>query len=74
MNGKIPDFVLVVSVEEAFMHCSKSSVRSRLWKPETWTQEDVPTLAHWVTATVRKEQTLEEVQAIHDRDRETRLY
>ena len=36
VNGREPELVLVVEVEEAFMHCSKAFIRSRLWHPETW--------------------------------------
>jgi hypothetical protein len=64
-----------VDVEQAFMHCSKSLVRSRLWSPDTWEHaSDAPTLAQWVKSTVDTNETLEEVQGNHDRDRETRLY
>ncbi|WP_068298908.1 MSMEG_1061 family FMN-dependent PPOX-type flavoprotein [Pararhodobacter sp. CCB-MM2] len=75
VNGKLPELVLVVTVEQVFMHCSKSSVRSRLWKPAEWPDtEGVPTLAQWVKSHVATEQTLEEIQAVHDNDRLTRLY
>ena len=75
INGRLPDLVLVVDVEQVFMHCSKSLVRSRLWSPETWEHaSDAPTLAQWVKSTVDTNETLEEVQGNHDRDRETRLY
>ena len=75
INGRIPDLVLVVDVEQVFMHCSKSLVRSKLWSPETWEHaHDAPTLAQWVKSTVDTEETLEQVQGNHDRDRETRLY
>lgn len=75
VNGRVPDFVLVVAVEQVFMHCSKSVVRSRLWSPENWQDAaDAPTLAQWVKSHVPTEQTLDEVQAVHDNDRLTRLY
>ena len=75
VNGRLPDLVLVVTVEQAFMHCSKSSVRSRLWAPEMWPDtRGVPLMSEWVKAAVDTEQTLDEVQAIHDKDAATRLY
>jgi len=75
INGRLPELVLVVTVEQVFMHCSKSLVRSRLWQPETWTYADsAPSLAQWVKSSVSTSETLEEVQIVHDRDRETRLY
>ena len=75
INGRLPDLVLVVDVEQVFMHCSKSLVRSKLWLPDTWEHaQDAPSLAQWVKSTVETEESLEQVQGNHDRDRETRLY
>ena len=31
VNGKAPRSALVISVEEAFLHCGKALIRSRLW-------------------------------------------
>ena len=46
VNGKAPNLVLVVDVEEAFMHCPKCIIRSNLWKSEQWPDRtNVPTLA-----------------------------
>ncbi|MDU8943238.1 MSMEG_1061 family FMN-dependent PPOX-type flavoprotein [Ovoidimarina sediminis] len=75
VKGRLPDLVLVVEVEQVFMHCSKSTVRSRLWAPESWPERrSAPTLAEWVKSTVETDETLDQVQGNHDRDRETRLY
>lgn len=75
VNGKEPQVALVVEVEEAFMHCSKAFIRSRLWYPDRWpARKSAPTLADWVIGTVDKQQTKDEVQAIHTNDEETRLY
>ena len=46
VNGKTPEMIFIVKVEEAFMHCPKCVVRSRLWKPDAWPdRSNVPTLA-----------------------------
>jgi len=75
INGKEPLFAPVIDVEEAFMHCSKSFIRSRLWHPDHWPKRrSAPTLAEWVIATVDREQTLEEVQGDHSADESARLY
>lgn len=34
VNGKPPQSGLVVRVEEAYLHCGKALIRSRLWDPE----------------------------------------
>jgi PPOX class probable FMN-dependent enzyme len=36
VRGKRPELALVVSVREAFVHCGKCMLRSRLWQPESW--------------------------------------
>jgi PPOX class probable FMN-dependent enzyme len=75
VNGKEPLLAMVVEVQEAFMHCSKSLIRSRLWHPDKWpARKTAPTLAQWVLATVEKKQTLDEVQDDHSSDEEKRLY
>ena len=75
VNGKEPLLALVVNVEEVFMHCSKSFIRSRLWHPDNWhPRRTAPTLAEWVVGTVEREQGVDEVQTIHTDDEEKRLY
>jgi len=45
VEGKLPQSVIVVSVEGAYMHCAKAFMRSQLWHPETWPgRESMPTL------------------------------
>ncbi|MEH6739483.1 MAG: MSMEG_1061 family FMN-dependent PPOX-type flavoprotein [Sulfitobacter sp.] len=34
INSRVPDFAILVKVEEAFFHCGKSITRSKLWSPE----------------------------------------
>lgn len=34
INGRVPDFAIVVTVEEAFYHCGKAILRSKLWSPD----------------------------------------
>jgi predicted pyridoxine 5'-phosphate oxidase superfamily flavin-nucleotide-binding protein len=75
INGKEPLLALVIDVEEAFMHCSKSLIRSRLGHSDHWPdRKAAPTLAEWVIATVDRDQTLEEVPDNHGTDEGTRLY
>ncbi len=75
VNGREPLLALVVEVEEAFMHCSKAFVRSRLWDPDVWpAAKTAPTLAEWVIASVDREQTLEELEAKHRDAYAKRLY
>jgi len=46
VNGHKPDLALLVRVEEAFFHCGKSMIRSRMWQPDLWNSIDgLPTYA-----------------------------
>ena len=75
VNGKVPELVLVISVENAFMHCPKCVIRSKLWKPEQWPdRSNVPTLAEALVAHAALGDTVPEMQAYVDRDAATRLY
>jgi uncharacterized protein len=63
VNGKDPLLCLVIDVEEAFMHCGKSSVRSGIWKPEMWPdRSNVPTVAESVKANARATESLEDLE------------
>lgn len=40
VKNKLPNFAIVVRVEEAMFHCGKSMIRSNLWNPEKWESID----------------------------------
>lgn len=45
VDGKLPQSVIVVTVEAAYMHCAKAFMRSQLWQPDTWPErQTLPTL------------------------------
>ena len=74
VNGKDPNLVLIVTVEEAFMHCPKCIARSKLWSPEHWPdRSNVPSLAEAIVVHAKSPETVAEVQAIID-DGTARLY
>ena len=75
VNGKTPNLVLAVTVEEAFMHCSKCMIRSRLWRQDDWPdRSSVATLAEAMIAHAAPKETLGEMEALIGDDRENRLY
>lgn len=46
LQGKTPNLAIVVEIDEVFVHCARAMLRARLWKPETWPDDDtIPTLA-----------------------------
>ena len=71
--GKPPRTAIVVEAEEAFAHCPKAFVRSRLWDPQTWPDPAaLPTSAEVSLAHQRDaELTLEDVER---REREALLH
>ncbi|SVE41830.1 uncharacterized protein METZ01_LOCUS494684, partial [marine metagenome] len=36
VKGRVPDFAVVVHVDQAMIHCPKCLVRSKLWQPDAW--------------------------------------
>ena len=80
VNGRDPALALVVTVEEAYMHCAKSMVRARMWHPDMWPATDnVPSLAEAMIAhgnLIERGLVADtgEMQGIIDTDRDNRLY
>jgi PPOX class probable FMN-dependent enzyme len=74
-NGKVPALAIAVHVEEAFFHCAKCIIRSRLWSPEHWPSiEGLPTLAEAMKDAASIPAPLEAVEAIINDDEVRRLY
>lgn len=74
-NGKQPALAIAVHVEEAFFHCAKCVIRSRLWMPEHWPSlEGLPSLAETMKDAASIPAPLEVVEAIIKDDEERRLY
>jgi PPOX class probable FMN-dependent enzyme len=45
-GGRPAKLALIVTVEEAYLHCAKSIIRSKLWKTESWPDaEELPSAA-----------------------------
>ena len=75
VQARLPDFAVVVHVEEVFFHCAKCMVRSKLWQPGAWPDTaGLPTLAEANVAHARLDASVEEVQALIDRGLRERLY
>lgn len=75
VRQKLPDFAIVVAVDQMFFHCAKCVVRSNLWKPEAWPNlSGLPSLAETMVSAGKLDRSVAEQQAIIDKDAETRLY
>ena len=75
VNRKLPDHVLIIAVDHVLSHCPKCMIRSGLWQPESWPDiTDLPTFAETLIAHAKLAETVEEMQAILDRNNRERLY
>jgi len=63
-RGHVPDLVLEVTVEEVFTHCAKAFLRSDLWKPERWPDDDLPSIAQMAARTT-DDMTLAQMEAYY---------
>lgn len=74
-KNKIPSLAIVVHVDEAFFHCSKCMIRSRLWQPDHWPSPDgLPTLAETMKDAASVPGPVEALEGVIREDEEKRLY
>lgn len=75
VNGKVPELALVVSVEQAFIHCGKCMLRSKLWQHDAWPDvEGLPSQAQCLVDHGKLREPVAEVQASIEKSRATQLY
>lgn len=75
VKEKLPDHVLVVTVEHVLSHCPKCMIRSGLWNPEAWPDASaVPTLAETLIAHAELSDSVDEVAASLETGNRERLY
>ena len=49
VQGKVPKAGILVDIEEAYLHCGKALIRSKLWDPETKIERsEMPTMGQMV--------------------------
>jgi PPOX class probable FMN-dependent enzyme len=74
-NGKQPKAVLVISLREAFLHCGKALIRSRLWEDDYKIERsELPTYGQMLKDQVDVKDTAEEMQASIENGYRNRLY
>ncbi len=74
MKGKCPEAGLLIRVREAYFHCGKSIIRSKLWDPETRIERSAfPTLGRIVADQVPG-RNVEEEDATTERVNRENLY
>ncbi len=75
IKNRVPDYAVIVQVEEAFYHCGKSIIRSRLWHPEEQLPVDnLPTYAEALIAHGDLTEDFDDLTARLRHNDENRLY
>jgi PPOX class probable FMN-dependent enzyme len=75
VGDRLPEFAIIVEVHQMFFHCAKCIIRSNLWKPASWPPlSGLPSLAETMVSAGKLRQSVEDMQAIVEKDAATRLY
>jgi PPOX class probable FMN-dependent enzyme len=75
IRGKTPDFAIVVTIDEAFMHCAKCVIRSGIWNQEQWPElAGLSTLAQMMVDHGKLTEKVEKIQTLIDEGYRDRLY
>jgi hypothetical protein len=75
-EGRPPKVAVLVTVEEAFLHCAKAFIRSSLWRPDSWpSQEGMARPAQvWRDHIALQDVTLEDVEELVEESYRNELY
>jgi PPOX class probable FMN-dependent enzyme len=74
VDGKTPSFAIIVTVKEAFMHCAKCIIRSKLWQADSAKQASVTSLAKVLVEHGKLEISVDELDGMIKNDEQTNLY
>lgn len=74
VDGKTPSFAIIVTVKEAFIHCAKCIIRSKLWQHDREKQATVPSLAKVLIEHGKLEISIDELDGMIKNDEKTNLY
>ena len=74
-QGKVPALAIAVHVEEAFMHCAKCMIRSKLWQPDAWPSlEGMASFAQAMKDAAAMPFPVEAIAGLIENDATERLY
>lgn len=75
VNRHRPDLALLIRVEEAFFHCGKAMIRSRMWRPDEWGPIDgLPSYAQALKDHGAMPDPIADLEAMVARNETDRLY
>lgn len=72
VNGNHPATVLLIAVHEAFLHCGKALIRSKLWNDDYKAQ--IPPYGHMLKDQIQVDDSAEAMQASIEDAYRTKLY
>lgn len=74
-NNKRPRSALVVEVEEAFLHCGKALIRSRLWRDDyRIDRSELPPYGHMLKDQIQVSDSADQIQASVEHGYREKLY
>jgi len=74
VKGHRPQLALLVEIEQIFFHCMKAFLRSRLWEPDSWRPDALPSHAQIVKSVQPCEETVEELERYYGPRYAARIY
>ena len=74
VKGHRPQLAIVVEIEQIFFHCMKAFLRSKLWEPESWRPDALPSHAQIVKSVQPCAESLEELEQYYGPQYATRIY
>ncbi len=74
VKGHRPQLAIVVEIEQIFFHCMKAFLRSKLWEPESWRPDALPSHAQIVKSVQPGAESLEELERYYGPQYATRIY
>jgi uncharacterized protein len=73
VKGQRPVLALLVEIDQVFSHCPKAFLRSRLWQPDTWHPDALPSTAALCKLVQTAEESLAELEAHYSAENYTKL-
>jgi len=74
VKGHRPQLAIVVEIEQIFFHCMKAFLRSKLWEPESWRPDALPSHAQIVKSLQPCAESLEELEHHYGPQYATHIY
>ncbi|MDG4860243.1 pyridoxamine 5'-phosphate oxidase family protein [Streptomyces sp. T-3] len=74
VKGHRPKLAVVVEIEEVYFHCAKAYLRSKLWKPETWNPDALPSRAQISKSLERVDEPLENLERYYGPQYADKIY